>query len=371
MSIFWKDKLKNNIHSIDALASKNYINIDESDALSNIIERHPMNITEYYLNLIDNNNSKDPIKKMSIPSIMELDKDGDYDTSGEESNTKMPGLQHKYKQTALVLSTNKCYMYCRYCFRKRMVGYTNNEIMNTMNKSIDYISKHKQINNVLITGGDSLTLSNEIIKKYLDNLSCIEHLDFIRFGTRIPVVFPMRIYEDKELLELFDSYNKKKKIIIVTQFNHPKELSKESLKAIDALRNINIDILNQTVLLKDINDDKNILSSLMRNLTTSGINPYYVFQCRPVKYVKNHFQVPLTKGIDIINDTRSLLNGVSKRFRYVLSHPRGKIEILGVFDNKMLFKFHQSKNSEDENKIFTKPINNNHSWLDENLIPIT
>ncbi|MPW26924.1 KamA family radical SAM protein [Alkalibaculum sp. M08DMB] len=366
----WEQLLNDNIQSLEDLKSKG-VPVNEPNEIASIINRHPMNIPQYYFELIDSQDKNDPIRKMSVPDELELQTEGQDDTSGEQENTVLPGLQHKYKETALVLTTNKCYMYCRHCFRKRMVGYTQKEIMERMKEAIDYISHHKEISNVLLSGGDSFTLSNDIIKEYLENLTKIEHLDFIRFGTRVPVVFPMRISLDKELLEILQYYNKKKRIIVVTQFNHPNELNEKSIESIEALRSINIDVLNQTVLLKDINDDADTLSSLLKGLITNRIVPYYVFQCRPVKHVKNNFQVSFLKGIDVINETRSRLNGPSKNFKYALSHPRGKIEILGKEENKVFFKFHQSKDLSDANKIFSVDVLDKHSWLDNELNPIS
>jgi KamA family protein len=350
---------------------ENYLTLsaEEKEKLQRVVERHPMRIPNYYYHLIDWDDPKDPIKKLSVPEIDELNALGDYDTSGEASNTKLPGLQHKYQTTALVLSTNVCYMYCRHCFRKRMVGYSKEEIMRRMEKTIDYVKNHQEINNVLITGGDSFTMSNKMIEKYLRNLSQIDHLDYIRFGTRALVVKPERIYKDMELINILKKYRQEKEIIIVTQFNHPKEITHEATKAALALREAGCAIRNQAVLLKDINDNPKVMAELLNKLTSIGIHPYYVFQCRPVKGV-THFQVPISRGIDIINDARDQLNGLSKAFRYIMSHPRGKIEIFDKFDDHFIFKFHQNKFKEDKNKLFTKPINQESKWLDLDLNPI-
>ena len=365
----WKNLKEDTIETVDDLISCK-IPIENKNVMNQIVHRHPMKIPSYYFKLIDFENCYDPIRKMSVPTEFELDDHGEYDTSGEESNTVIPGLQHKYKQTALILSTNQCYMYCRHCFRKRMVGYTENEIMSTMLDALSYIQEHKEISNVLVSGGDSFALQNNIIKEYLDHLTQIDHLNFIRFGTRTPVVLPMRISQDKELLDILSTYNKRKPIIVVTQFNHPNEINQASVQAIQALKEIQIDVYNQTVLLKDINDDAGILSSLFQSLQSIGIIPYYLFQCRPVKYVKNHFQVPFFRGIDIVHKTRDQLDGISKQFRFAMSHPKGKIEILGNFENKTLFKFHQAKEEKDAHILFTRETNHTHTWLDSELDPM-
>lgn len=361
----WKENWKNNIYAVDDL--KGYIQEENKDKITEVIKRHPMSIPLYYLNLIDKNNIRDPIKRLSVPGIYELDNSGDYDTSGEASNTKFQGLQHKYKTTVLVITTNSCFMYCRHCFRKRMVGYSREEINKRLDSTLEYIKNHKEVNNVLLSGGDSFCLSNNTIRKYVEGLSKIEHLDFIRFGTRCPVVFPERIYEDKELLEILKNGIKSKQIYVVTQFNHPNEITSDAKKSIDSLLMSGVRVNNQTVLLKGVNDDPKIMSSLLNNLVKTGINPYYIFQCRPVKSVKSSFQLPIAEAVKIIDETRLYLNGFSKRFKFVMSHVRGKIEIVGEYDGRIIFKFHQSKFEEDNNKIFMRDIVENGKWLDENL----
>lgn len=366
----WQENLRDNISSLDDLAGKMDIDLEGLDP---IVDQSPMNITDYYFNLIDPDDPDDPIRKMAVPSLEELDPHGDFDTSGESDNTKLSGVQHKYRQTALVLSTNICYMYCRHCFRKRLVGTTQDEIVERLEETVDYISSHPEIDNVLVSGGDSFTLSNKNIEAYLERLSQIDHLDLVRFGTRIPVVFPERIYNDPELLDILDRYNKKKRVLVVTQFNHPKELTEEAGKAVQALKDINIDVFNQTVLLKGVNDKPETLAALMKKLTRMRLVPYYVFQCRPVKHVKNHFQVPLRDGIEVVNGARNMLSGPAKTFRYALSHPRGKIEILGKVqdqEDQMVFKFQQAKDPQDASKTFIRKMGPKDGWFDQDLNPI-
>ncbi|NMB42673.1 MAG: KamA family radical SAM protein, partial [Clostridiales bacterium] len=236
--------------------------------LNDLLDQYPMLIPEYYYSLIDFNDPDDPIMKMSIPSSYEFDRDGSFDTSGEGDNTKLPGLQHKYAQTALILSTNKCAMYCRHCFRKRLVGLSTEEVVDHLGEIVAYIKEHEEISNVLISGGDSFVNSNSVIEKYLKALTDIPHLDFIRFGTRTPVVLPSRISEDKELLDLLKEYGNKKHLMVVTQFNHPKEITNEAKKAIKALLDVNVTVRNQTVLLGGVNDKPEILGQLFKSLTS-------------------------------------------------------------------------------------------------------
>lgn len=362
----WKDKVKNDVTCVDQL--KLYFKVDNEHKLKEIVKRHPMKIPDYYLNLINPHNENDPIRKLSVPTICELDVSGDYDTSGESENTILPGIQHKYKQTVLVLTTNECFMYCRHCFRKRFVGYSKDEVMSQMDAAVKYIKEHPEVTNVLLSGGDAFCLPTETIKEYILRLKDIDHLDFIRFGTRSLVVFPQRIYDDPALLEVLHEASKQKKIYVVTQFNHPNELTEDAKKAIKMLLEAGIMINNQTVLLKGINDDPDILAELLNTLVRIGINPYYVFQCRPVKSVKSSFQLPIITSLRIVEEAKKKLNGFSKRFKFIMSHVQGKIEIVGEFEGKILFKFHQAKNEENAGKMFVREINPKGKWLNNDLM---
>lgn len=362
----WKMQLKNNVTTADEVNEALNWNLSEEEKikLENIIDRYPMSIPKYYLSLINKNDPDDPIRKLSVPSILETDMSGSFDTSGEANNTVVNGLQHKYKQTGMYLSTNRCAMYCRHCFRKRLVGINNDEINKEFDEVVSYIKKHREMTNVLISGGDSFMNSNEKIKKILDEFTKIDHLSFIRFGTRTPVVLPQRIYEDDELLNILEYYNKIKQIYIITHFNHPNEITKESNRAIEALRNIGIVVRNQTVLLKGINDNSDTMADLMRGLTEIGVTPYYIFQCRPVSGVKNQFQVPFKSAIGIIDETRAKLNGISKCFKYAMSHPTGKIEIVGsIEDDEIIFKYHQAKYDKDQGRVMAIKVTDNQAWL--------
>ncbi len=366
----WKEDIKNSIQSAEALKDALNLTDEEEAKVNEVIEHFPMRIPEYYLNLIDPDDPDDPIARMCVPSENELSVGGSFDTSGEQSNTKDEGVQHKYTQTALILSTNVCAMYCRHCFRKRLVGLTDAELIKQMDAAVAYVRSHPEVTNVLLTGGDFLMIPNYIIKKYFEEFSSIPTLDFIRCGTRIPVSFPERLTDDPELIEIFKEYSKKKPIYVITQFNHPREFTDLSKKAVKMLRDIGIQVRNQTVLLHGVNDDPAVLGELLRELTRNEIVPYYIFQCRPVTGVKGRFQIPLLKGMEIVDKAKSMQNGIGKCVRYCMSHPRGKIEILGdMGGGKMLFKFHQNKYPEDRSRIFTVQLNEDSAWLDEELNP--
>lgn len=364
--MYYSKNKKDFISTIDEL--KEYISLTprEEMQLRKVVQRHPMLISKFYLSLIDLSDPKDPLRKIVVPSIEELDLSGSYDTSDESKHTKLSGLQHKYGQTALVLSTNRCASYCRFCFRKRLVGLDSKEIISNFSNAADYINAHPEINNVLISGGDPLMLPTSVIEQFLELLAPIPHLDFIRFGTKVPVYYPNRFLQDDTLISLLDDYTHNKiRIYFVTQVDHPREITDGLKEIVKILLEAGIIINNQTVLLRGINDDPDVLAELMKNLVSIGINPYYLFQCRPVKRVKKHFQIPLSVAYPIVEKAKAQLDGHSKRFKFVMSHKKGKIEILGIKDNEMYFKFHQAKDERNAGRFFSRKLNPAATWLDD------
>jgi KamA family protein len=346
------------------------INEEEKEKLQEVLEKHPMFIPDYYAKLINWSDPADPIRHLIFPSIDELDLAGSYDTSGEKENTVLTGLQHKYRETALLLATNRCAGYCRYCFRKRMVGIPTDETLRLFDQAVEYIKEHPEITNVLISGGDPLTLPTGVIEYFLSELSEIEHLKFIRLGSRVPVFYPMRIYEDGKLLSVLSKYSSpERRIYMVTHFNHPRELTEQARKAIDCLLRSGVPVSNQTVLLRHVNDDSGVLAELMKELTSTGVMPYYVFQCRPVKRVKTHFQVPFAEGYQTVERAKQRLDGHAKRFKYVMSHRTGKIEIVGVVGEEIYLKYHQAKEPERIGRLFKMRLTPQAGWLDD-LEPI-
>ncbi len=359
------EELEESIFTIKQLKNYLALSAEEEDQLERVVKAHPMRVSPYYLSLINWKDPKDPIRKLAIPSFEELNLEGFYDTSGEAENTKMPGLQHKYSETALILATNRCATYCRHCFRKRLVGLPSEEIIRRFEDAADYVAKHEEINNVLISGGDPLVLSNDVIERFLEVLTSIEHLSFIRFGSRTPVTLPNRLV-DPGLLDLFKRYSQiDKRLYVVTQFNHPREITPQSIRAVSNLLKAGVLVDNQTVLLRGVNDNPETLSTLMNNLVSIGVSPYYVFQCRPVKRVKHHFQIPLCEGVQIVEQAKATCNGHSKRFKYIMSHITGKIEILGIMNGEIYFKYHEAKNRENLGVIFKRKVDEKAGWLDD------
>lgn len=365
----WQQMLRESHRDVLSMQDRLHLTDDEARALQAVADVYPVCVPDYYLNLVDPSDPDDPIRKMCVPALFESSADGREDTSGEAENTVIPGMQHKYHQTVLILSTDQCAMYCRHCFRKRMVGLNSREVAARLPEMEAYVRAHPEIDNVLVSGGDAFLNSNAVIEEYLRRFTSIDHVRFIRFGTRVPVSLPQRITaDDGELLELLARYNDVKRIVVVTQFNHPREVTPEAEAAVRALRAAGCLVRNQTVLLKGVNDVPEILAALMGRLVSIGASPYYVFQCRPVRGVKNQFQVPLYQGMEIVDGARALLSGPEKTFRYAMSHPTGKIEIIGrAGEGRALFKYHQAKYDRDQARIFTAPVSPNQCWLDDDF----
>jgi len=208
-------------------------------------------------------------------------------------------------------------------------------------------------------------LKNEIIERFLEVLTNIDHLSFIRIGSRVPVTLPSRL-SDPKILAIFKKYSKSdRRLYVVTHFNHPREITPQSIRAVSNLIKSEVLLSNQTVLLRGVNDNPETLAALMNRLVSIGVTPYYVFQCRPVKRVKHHFQVPICEGVRIVEKAKANCNGHSKRFKYVMSHKTGKIEILGIMNGDIYFKYHEAKDRENLGMIFKRRVDERAGWLDD------
>lgn len=363
----WQELLGGCARSADELRDRLHLDAGEVAEMDRIAASYPICIPEYYLDLIDPADPHDPIRKMCVPDVMEFSRGGSMDTSGEHDNTVVQGMQHKYRQTVMILSTNQCAMYCRHCFRKRLVGLSSEEVAARLPEMAAYVRDHPEIDNVLISGGDAFLNTDDVITGYLETFASIPHIRFIRFGTRTPVTFPFRITaDDGELTDLLARYGERVQIIVVTHFNHPREVTDQSIRAIRELQRAGCVLRNQTVLLRGVNDDPAVLSALLNRLVSVGVMPYYVFQCRPVEGVKNQFQVPLVRGARIVDEAKAEMSGIAKAFRYAMSHPDGKFEILGsAGEGKLLFKFHQAKDRADNGRLFVCDVADDQCWLDD------
>ena len=348
----WQEIIRDNVTTAEELravlklSDEEYRNIRDEAAL------FPMSVTRYYLSLIDPDDPDDPIRKMAVPSGKTVLLEGEFDTSGEKSNTVSRGLQHKYAQTVLALTTQKCAMYCRHCFRRRLVGLETEETADDIAAAAAYIKAHPEVSNILLTGGDAFLLTTDQIEAWLEHTAGLPQLSFVRFGTRTPVTFPQRILLDPSLCDVLRKYGKKKQIYVITHFNHPKEMTEESERAIRMLQDAGVVVKNQTVLMRGINNDAEILGTLLKKLTSWGIVPHYIFQCRPVKGVKSLFQVPFGEGLSIVQKANAMQNGLGKAADYTMSHVTGKIRILGrLSDGRLLFQYKQAKDPSMIGKI--------------------
>ncbi|QKJ22473.1 KamA family radical SAM protein [Poseidonibacter lekithochrous] len=367
----WWMELKNNVNSVDKL--KNYINLNEEDEakLKEVVDKHPMNIPRYYLSLIDENNPNDPIKKLAFPSEEELTISGSMgettkDPYGDDKHNKGNGILHKYPYSALIVATDYCSMYCRHCFRKAIVGLPNDKTVDNFKKALEYIKEHKEITNVIISGGDPMLIDTPKLKKMLEGLKEIDHVNFVRIGTRTPVVYPMRFFDDS-LMEYLKEFNKVKTLYIPTHFNHVNEITPTAKKAILRIREAGIAVNNQAVLLKGVNDSVEDIENLMNGLTSIGVNPYYLYQCMPVSRVRNHFQVPLKDAIDMVDEAKTKLDGYAKRFKFIMGHDIGKIEIIGRIEDKLVLKHIHSRPEKPEEASSMKimKLTPNAGWLDD------
>lgn len=367
----WQQELKNNITSIEQLQGHLDLSDAEAKELQEVVGSHPMNIPRYYLGLIDQNDPNDPIRKLCVPESEELIVAGAMgettkDPYGDDKHDKGNGVLHKYSYTALVVATEYCAMYCRHCFRKRMVGLPNEQTVKNFRGAAEYIANNPQITNVVISGGDPFMLPTNTLRQMLDALKDIPHLKFVRIGSRAPVVFPFRFFDD-ELIEVLREFNQQKTLYIPTHFNHPNEITPLATEGISRLRQAGITINNQAVLLKGINDQVDTLVELMEGLLEIGVNPYYLYQCMPVERVRHHFQVRLKRGVELVDAARQQMDGYAKRFKFIIGHDIGKLEICGQIDGKLILKqLHARPGHEEESsRMLVRQLTEDGGWLDD------
>lgn len=268
---------------------------EQREKLKKITDKFVFRVNEYYLNLIDWDDPHDPIRKLVIPNEGELEEYGRWDASDEDTNYVVKGCQHKYSSTALLIVSEVCGAYCRYCFRKRLFRNDVKEATSDIEPGLQYIANHPEISNVLLTGGDSLILATPKLRAILHRLREIEHVKIIRLGSKIPVFNPMRIYEDEELLETIREFSDaNKRIYVMAHINHPREITPEAVRGFQALHDAGAIVVNQTPVLRGINDDPVVLGELLDRLSWAGVTPYYFFINRPVAG-NNDFVLPLAR----------------------------------------------------------------------------
>jgi len=323
----WRWQLANRITNLQAL--QRFLNLSEAELSAFTLSNGnlPLSITPHYMSLLDPNNPDQAIRKSVVPTHHEWihDKFEQADPLGEDKNSPVPGLVHRYPDRVLFLVTNYCSVYCRYCTRSRLVGHSVNMEKNKSRwlTALNYIEKHSEIRDVLLSGGDPLTLPDETLEWLISSIRKIPHVEIIRIGTKVPVVLPQRI--TPALCRLLKKYHP---IFLSLHFTHADELSEETRIACNRLANAGIVMGSQTVLLKGINDHPSVMKKLMRQLLTIRVKPYYIFQCDPI-LGSGHFRTRVETGIDIIRALRGHTSGYAVP-NYVIDAPGGggKIPLL-------------------------------------------
>lgn len=337
----------------------------ERNILREVTDRFAFRSNEYYLSLIDWDDPEDPIRKIIIPDTRELENWGELDASHEKNYTVAPGIQHKYRQTALFLAVDVCGSFCRFCFRKRLFMNDVDEIAKDYSAGIRYIQNHPEITNVLITGGDPLILATPRLEGLISEIRKIDHVQIIRIGSKMLAFNPHRILHDPDLPGMIRRYSSpEKRIYIMAHFNHPREITPQAIEALDLLRDAGAIIVNQTPLLRGINSDPQVLAELFRKLSFIGVPPYYVFQCRPT-LGNRLFEMPVEEAYEIFEKAKTGCSGLAKRARFVMSHASGKIEVVGKTEGSTFFKYHQAADPLDVGRFMAFRSNPDAYWFDD------
>lgn len=303
----WKWQVRNAIRSVEDFERIGFpIKNEEKVEITQAIQYLKMAITPYYLSLVNLNDPFDPIRRQAIPTLNELDiaPYEEEDPLGEEIYSPCAGLTHRYPDRVLLLITNQCSMYCRHCTRRRVAGQEDKAVnLDQIKKGIEYIRNHDEIRDVLLSGGDALMISDEILEKILMELRSIPHVEVIRLGSRMPVVCPQRITDN--LCSVIKKYHP---IWLNVQFNHYYEITEESSRACEKLADAGIPLGNQSVLLAGVNDCTHVMRKLVNELVKIRVRPYYIYNCDPSQGL-SHFRTPVSKGIEIIEGLRGHTSG--------------------------------------------------------------
>ncbi|WP_155486183.1 glutamate 2,3-aminomutase [Paraclostridium sordellii] len=315
----YKWQLSNRITDVDTLAKILNLTQKEIDSIREVQSQFRWAISPYYLSLIDPNDSYDPIKLMSIPTYIELDDEiSDLDPMGEEFTNPAGSITRRYPDRLIINVTNECAMYCRHCQRRRNIGQEDcQKSRDIIKESIDYVRNNEEIRDVLITGGDPLTLNDSMLEWIISELRSIKHVDYIRLGSRTLVTMPQRITD-----EFCDMIKKYHPIYINTHFNHPMEITKETKEACEKLANSGVPLGNQAVLLNGVNNDKYLMRALNHELLKVRVKPYYIFHSKHVKGT-SHFNTSVDEGMEIMEYLRGYTSGMAIP-TYIINAPKGK-----------------------------------------------
>lgn len=315
----WHWQVKNRIETLDQL--KQYIDLteEEQEGVRVALKTLRMAITPYYLSKIDPNNPNDPIRRQAIPTIKETHQaEADLlDPLHEDEDSPVPGITHRYPDRVLFLITDMCSMYCRHCTRRRFAGQKDCNVgTDLIQQGIDYIARTPQVRDVLLSGGDCLMVSDEMLESIIKRLRAIPHVEVIRMGSRTPVVCPMRITDN--LCNMIKKYHP---IWLNTHFNHPNECTKEAAEACAKLANAGVPLGNQSVLLRGVNDDARVMKKLVQRLVQMRVRPYYIYQC-DLSMGLEHFRTTVSKGIEIMENLRGHTSGYAVP-TFVIDAPGG------------------------------------------------
>lgn len=302
----WKWQVKNRIETLDELKKYIALTPEEEDGVRRCLGALRMAITPYYLSLIDPNDPNDPVRRQAIPTASELHTAAAdlRDPLHEDTDSPVPGLTHRYPDRVLMLITDQCAMYCRHCTRRRFAGQKDSAVPRSqVDQCIEYVRNTPAVRDVLLSGGDALIQSDEMLEYIISNLRAIEHVEIIRIGSRTPVVMPQRI--TPELCAMLKKYHP---VWLNTHFNHPNEITPDSAAACARLADAGIPLGNQSVLLAGVNDCVHVMKKLVHELVKIRVRPYYIYQC-DLSMGLEHFRTPVSKGIEIIEGLRGHTSG--------------------------------------------------------------
>lgn len=339
---------------------------EELERLNPVMDSFEFSACNYYLSLINWDDPQDPIRRIIIPCEEELEPWGRMDASDEQSYSVMPGLQHKYRSTAVFLASDACGGFCRYCFRKRLfIQPEQKEVLTDWEAACEYVRSHPEINNVLITGGDGLMLSTSKLEKIIAKLRSIEHVQIIRVGTRLLSYNPYRILNDPGLWEMVSKYSlPEKRIYFMLHYAHPREMTQASLEACDKLIKSGGILCNQTPMIRGVNDDPHVMADLLNRLSYVGVAPYYIFICRPTVGNKP-YAVPVEEAFNTFQTAKSMCSGLAKRAKMAMSHAYGKIQVLAMTEDKIIFRYHRAADPDQSGKIHICKRNPRAYWFDD------
>ncbi|NHJ26011.1 MAG: lysine 2,3-aminomutase [Candidatus Lokiarchaeota archaeon] len=301
----WRWQFRNRITTFEEL--KEYIPLTKEEDDPEILNKLRMAITPYYLSLIDPHDPYDPIRKQAIPTTYELHRSPSdlEDPLHEDIDSPTPGLTHRYPDRVLFLVTENCSMYCRHCTRRRFAGkHDKAPPQDQIDKCIEYIKETPAIRDVLLSGGDALLISDNLLEEILIKLKAIPHVEIIRIGSRTPVVMPQRI--TPELCQMLRKYHP---LWFNTHFNHPNEITEDSKRACEMLADAGIPLGNQSVLLRGVNDCIHVMKKLVQDLVRIRVRPYYIYQC-DLSIGLEHFRTTVAQGIDIVEGLRGHTSGL-------------------------------------------------------------